>query len=270
MTAACPTEETLAALLDGELTKNQANAVREHAQGCAPCRAREAHLATLTSTLSRLELPADEAFVQSVAGKLRRPPARRPIRFAAPALALAAALIATVWVTSRPPEFTPRGIATPKGSGRHLGFEAFVHPSSRAQAKRPLREGDALSPGDGLSFLLYNRSHQESRFLLFGVDSEGTVHWFYPAYLAPGTDPTSPVLAAAPEVVSLSEGVTPDHPAAGAFQVVAVFAPEELRVQRVEQLLSEGSLDALRRQYPDAEIQVIHTRMTRPAERSTP
>ncbi|HYV44466.1 MAG TPA: zf-HC2 domain-containing protein [Myxococcaceae bacterium] len=267
---ACPTPETLAALLDGELTKNQADAVREHAAGCASCRAQEAHLQKLTSALSRLELPADEAFVQSVAAKLHRPSARRPIRFAAPAAALAAALIAAVWVTRAPPEPTPRGIANPTGPGRHLGFEAFVHPGSRAQAKRPLHEGDSLSPGDGLSFLLYNRSHQESRFLLFAVDSEGTVHWFYPAYLAPGTDPTSPVLGAAPEVVSLSEGVTPDHPAAGAFQVVAVFAPEELRVQRVEQLLAGGSLDALRRQYPDAEIQVIHARMTRSAERSTP
>jgi putative zinc finger protein len=268
---ACPTEETLAALLDGELTKNQADAVREHAQGCAACRAREAHLTALTSTLSRLELPADEAFVQSVAARLHRP--RRRVPLFVPALAAAAALVAAVWVARPAPApsgLTPRGTASPAGPARHLGFEAFVHPSSRAQARRPLREGDALSPGDGLSFLLYNRSHQESRFLLFGVDSEGTVHWFYPAYLAPGTDPTSPVLAAAPEVVSLSEGVTPDHPAAGAFQVVAVFAPDELRVQRVEQLLSEGSLDALRRQYPGAEIQVIHTRMTRPAERSAP
>jgi hypothetical protein len=126
-----------------------------------------------------------------------------------------------------------------------------------------------LAPGDGLSFQLYNRSRQEARFLLFGVDAEGAVHWFYPAYLAPGTDPTSPVLAAVPEVVSLGEGVTPDHPASGAFQVVAVFAPEELRVQRVEQLISEGSLDALRRQYPGAEIQVIRAQMSRPAERST-
>ena len=260
---ACPTPETLAALLDGELTKNQADAVRAHAAGCAPCRATEAHFQKLTSTLSHLELPADEAFVQSVVAKLRRPRRRAPLWAMAPALALAAALVATVWL-ARPaprPELTPRGIATPAGPGRHLGFEAFVHPSSRAQARRPLREGDVLSPGDGLSFLLYNRSHQESRFLLFAVDSEGTVHWFYPAYLAPGTDPTSPVLAAAPEVVPLSEGVTPDHPAAGPFQVVAVFAPEELRVQRVEQLLSEGSLDALRRQYPAAEIQVIHTEM---------
>src|SRR6185295_20376120 len=61
---ACPTPETLAALLDGELTKNQADAVREHAAGCASCRAQEAHLQKLTSALSRLELPADEAFVQ--------------------------------------------------------------------------------------------------------------------------------------------------------------------------------------------------------------
>jgi len=267
---ACPPSETLVALLDGELTRNQADAVREHAAGCASCRAQEAHLTALTSTLSRLELPADEAFVQSVAARLHRPRRRSPLL--APALAVAAALIAAAWL-ARPaprPDFTPRGFAGPAGPQRHLGFEAFVHPSSRAQAKRPLREGDVLAPGDGLSFLLYNRSHQESRFLLFAVDAQGAVHWFYPAYLAPGTDPTSPVLAAAPEVVSLSEGVTPDHPAAGAFEVVAVFAPEELRVQRVEQLLSEGSLDALRRQYPGAEIQVIHTRMTRPDERSTP
>ncbi|HZN93514.1 MAG TPA: hypothetical protein VFB81_12455, partial [Myxococcales bacterium] len=198
-------------------------------------------------------------------------------RLVAPALAAAAAVVVTVWI-ARPAsprlqpgssEFTARGASSPAGpsAGRHLGFEAFVHPSSRAQARRPLREGDVLTPGDGLSFMLYNRSHQEARFLLFGVDAEGSVHWFYPAYLAPGTDPTSPVLAAVPEVVSLGEGVTPDHPAAGAFQVVAVFAPEELRVQRVEQLLAEGSLDALRQKYPGAEIQVIRVRMSRAVER---
>jgi len=37
----------------------------------------------------------------------------------------------------------------------------------------------------------------------------------------------------------------------------------------VEQLLAEGSLDALRRKYPGAEIQVIRVQMSRPAERST-
>lgn len=271
---ACPTPETMVAMLDGELTRNQAEALHEHAKGCTSCRAREGYLSRLISILAHLELPADEAFVQSVAARLNEP--RPRLRFAATAmLAAAAALAVSIWI-ARPapsprPDFTPRGVAAPAaGTGRHMGFEAFVHPGSRAQARRPLHEGDALAPGDGLSFLIYNRNHQEGRFLLFGVDAERTVHWFYPAYLAPGTDPTSPVLAAEPEVVSLSEGVTPDHPAAGDFQVVAVFAPEELRVQRVEQLLSEGSLDALRQQYPGAEIQIIRARMTRPAERSTP
>jgi len=268
----CPTEDTFAALVDGELTHNQAGAVREHAQSCAACRARESHLSRLTAALSRLELPADEAFVQAVAGKLNRPRPRP--RMVLPALAAAAAMVVAVLVVrpSPHPGFAARGAASsaePSGR-RRLGFEAFVHPASRAQARRPLRDGDALAPGDGLSFLLYNRSHQEARFLLFGVDAQGAVHWFYPAYLAPGTDPTSPVLAATPEVVSLGEGVTPDHPAPGAFQVVAVFAPEELRVQQVEQLLSEGSLDALRQRYPAAEIQVIRAQMSRPAERPTP
>jgi hypothetical protein len=226
-----------------------------------------------------LQLPEDEAFVQSVAQGLdqrhRRPhraPAARAWRLAIP-VAAAAAVIAAVLVprTAPRPEYAARGGAASPGepaTHRRLGFEAFVHPSSRAQARRPLREGDVLSPGDGLSFMLYNRSHEEARFLLFAVDAERSVHWFYPAFLAPGTDPTSPVLAAAPEVVPLPEGVTPDHPASGDFQVVAVFAPEELRVQQVEQILTEGSLDALRKRYPAAEVQVIHAQMSRPATRS--
>lgn len=268
---ACPSDEAFAALLDGELTHNQALAVREHAQGCAACRAREAHLSRVASALSRLELPADEAFVASVSARLQARP-ERARRTVLPALAAAAALVVVVATqaprlaettsrrTSSPP--VARGATSPS-PGRHLGFEAFVHPGSRAQARRPLREGEALAPGDGLSFLLYNRSQREARFLLFAVDAERTVHWFYPAYLAPGTDPTSPVLAAAPEVVSLGEGVTPDRPAAGAFQVVAVFAPEELRVQQVEQILAEGSLEALRRRYPAAEVQVINAQVTK-------
>ncbi|HVE87171.1 MAG TPA: zf-HC2 domain-containing protein, partial [Myxococcales bacterium] len=208
-TTTCPTEETFAALLDGELTRNHAGAVREHAQGCAACRAREAHLSKVAAALSRLELPADEAFVQSVAGRLSRP-APRPRAPVLPfALAAAAALAVALYV-ARPPsrsgEFTARGAIAP-GAGRHLGFEAYVHPRSNPQAGRLLRDGDSLAPGDGLSFVLYNRSRQESRFLLFALDSQGAVHWFYPAYLAPGTDPTSPVLAASPEVVTLSEGV---------------------------------------------------------------
>jgi len=275
LSSACPSDETVAALIDGELTHNDAAAVRAHVQQCAACRAREAHFARVASTLTRLELPADDAFVASVAQRLDRKSSRPHLgRLVAPVLAAAAAVVVTVWIarpaSSEPvSKFTARGAPSPAGpsAGRHLGFEAFVHPSSRAQARRPLREGDVLAPGDGLSFMLYNRSRQEARFLLFGVDAEGSVHWFYPAYLAPGTDPTSPVLAAVPEVVSLSEGVTPDHPAAGTFQVVAVFAPEELRVQRVEQLLTEGSLDALRQKYPGAEIQVIRVQMSRAVER---
>jgi hypothetical protein len=287
---ACPAGETFAALLDGELTRNESDRLRRHLDGCAACRERHAHLSRVAAALPAAVLaPEDPSFAPEVAARLQEAGQRRrsarafPLRAVVVASAGAAAVAASMALLIHPgpgqqpgtagaAEHEPAagGTLTARGGpsrARTLrGFSAFVHPGSDARVRRTLRDGDVLKPGDGLSFVLYNRSRQEARFVLFALDAQRTVHWFYPAYLAPGADPTSPVLASSPQQVSLGEGVTPDHPAPGQFQVVGVFAPRELRVQRVEALLTEGSLDALREEWPDAEIQVIQAQVQAQAQ----
>lgn len=44
--------------------------------------------------------------------------------------------------------------------------------------------------------------------MLFALDAQREVHWFYPAYLDAGTDPRSIVIEATPEVQSLPQGVS--------------------------------------------------------------
>lgn len=156
--------------------------------------------------------------------------------------------------------FAARGDAPRRGS--RLGFEIYAH----EPGKQPVRihEGQRLRADTGYSFVVLNRSQKRQSLLLFAVDARSDVHWFYPAFLEPATDPHSIVVDVRPQVQPLPDGITPDSPAPGPMRFVGVFSKAPLRVSEVEASLRSGGLPALSRAHPDAEVQWLQAELVAP------
>jgi hypothetical protein len=252
----CLTTQQLAAELNGELTHNDSLAARAHLATCASCRQLLLQLERVVETLPTA-LPAreDPAFVGEVLAKLQ--PRRSVSRWAwATGAAVAAGL--GLWMAGLPsprvPEFTARGGS---GSGQGVGFTAYVHPRSAPGTRHSAVPHEVIRLGDGFSFELTNRTGRSQFVALFGLDSRGESHWFYPGWREGQQPPLAVPLAAAPEVTSLADGVTPEGVAPGDFQLVAVFVNAPISVSEVERLLRDGGLVHLKQQIPDACVRTL-------------
>lgn len=238
----CPTPEEVAAYVDGQASQG-AGVLEAHFAECEKCRKYREHLEKLTGAM-RSSVPApDPAFVAQVQRKLaaKREPSRTLAGFG---LALAAGAVAVLVVfvgrgPTEPPDFAPRGGAVSPAA--KVGFEAFLHPGSDPSTARAtlLQEGARLSPGDGFTFTLYNRTGQERFVMLLAHDAKGEVHWFHPAWLSEKDDPASLPVAAAPQVLELKEGVAAEGLAPGALVLYALFSEAPLRVSQVEAELAK-------------------------------
>ncbi|MGC4116316.1 MAG: hypothetical protein QM765_17425 [Myxococcales bacterium] len=235
----CPTPEEVAAFVDGQASQDAATLERHFAE-CAKCRQHREHFEHLAQAM-RSAVPApDPAFVAQVQRKIA---ARQQTSRASAGLGLvlAAGVAATVVVLVRgrteTSELAPRG--GPVSAAAAVGFEASLHPSSAPAKATRLEEGAALTPGDGLTFTLYNRTGQARFVMLLAQDAKGQVHWFHPAYLSVKDDPASLPVPATPQVVELSEGVTPEDLAPGALVLYALFSEAALHVRQVEAELAK-------------------------------
>lgn len=253
----CPEPSRLAAWLDGEVTANEGQALTAHLGGCDACRS--AHRRFLQTATALRELPLPEPDPRLAAEVLAKVRSGRPAwRWRVPALAVGFVACAVVAISLRPePTFTARGGETAGAEARQrkLGIELFRHPHGGA-APHPLQPEERLAPGDGLSFVAYNRTGQSLHLLIFGLDARAEVHWFYPAYSSSDSDPSSIPLSGAEQVVQLPEGVTLESPAPGAFQLVAAFSPSAVRVSEVEALLAAGGMTRLRDAIKEATFQI--------------
>jgi hypothetical protein len=255
----CPAPELLAAWTDADVTREQHQRLCQHVLECGRCAVQAKQLRALTHDLRSLELaPAAPRFsaefearltaTQSVRGRARGP--------LLAAMASAAAVLALGLFFVVPGRFSERGGAT---RGSRVGFEVYLHEPGREPAR--LHDGHSAGTSAGYSFLVFNRSRQQQRLLLFALDAQAEVHWFYPAFLDPTSNPRSILIPAAPQVRALPEGITPEAPAPGAFRIVGVFSRAALTVHEVESVLRAGGLEALVRARPDAQIHVLRAEL---------
>ena len=265
----CPEPQTLAALLDGETTANETASLRAHLALCASCQAQLRRLETARDQLvAHGRSSPDPAFARDVLARVSNE--RKTHWRLKPAWALgmvAAAAVAVVWIRPHGAEdsgFAARGSAAPDSNAHALGFEAFVHSGGPTAPGAVARAGDTLHARDGLSFVLYNRSRHAVRYLLFGVDSAGEVHWFYPAFPDARANPLAQELAAEPQMISLPQGVVMDAPALGKFRLVALFVPRETSAKEVEVALQGGDLDKLAIAFPGSFAQTLSLNLLAP------
>ncbi len=256
----CPADHDLSLHADGELTTNQARALDAHLAGCSACRARHQQLRALAGAVAAAyAAPAAEpAFTREVMARTAPAPRRvgplLAIRLGLVGATVVLAVVLVVFQTTPPgsaEDPRTRGTFAARSgseaalvgppSARNVGFAAF---RGTSQAP-PLADGDTISPTTGFTFRAFNRSGRPVSMMLLALDARGEVHWFYPAFLDPASNPTSRVLGADPVVLDLEDGVTPDRPAPGQLTLIGLFAEAPLDVRTVEAELAAGGVAAL-------------------------
>ncbi len=91
--------------------------------------------------------------------------------------------------------------------------------------------------------------------MVYAVDAAGEVRWFYPAYEAAGTNPSSIAIQAGANVL-LAEVIR--HPfAAGPLTLQALFSRAPLRVSQVEAWLATRPAADAAPPWPDVYRQIL-------------
>jgi hypothetical protein len=263
----CPSFETLAAWVVGEVTPEVDPQLREHTRGCVRCAAETERLRAVTQALPQLQLagPAPR-FTRELVAKLdeRRHQPHPGRRTLVAVTGLAAICLVSFGVirfedmrADDQGTFMARGGAARRAP--RVGFEIYAHVPGRQPFR--IHDKQSVRTDTGYSFVVTNRSQRRQYAMLFAVDARSDVHWFYPAFLDSATDPQSIVVDAQPQVQALPDGITPEDPAPGWMRFVGVFSKAPLRVSEVEGLLRSGGLDALARAHADAEIQSLQAEL---------
>jgi hypothetical protein len=103
---------------------------------------------------------------------------------------------------------------------------------------------------DGLLIAYSNPGAELSYLMLFAVDVQGGVHWYYPSYEQPGENPGAPAIQTRALGVELGEEIHHALPV-GPLRMISLFLRRPLRVKEVEEMVSEawrsrgGSVTAL-------------------------
>jgi hypothetical protein len=96
-----------------------------------------------------------------------------------------------------------------------------------------------IHPDDGILIGYSNPGTELAYLMVFAVDVQGAVHWYYPAYEQPGEDPAAPSIRTRALGVEMGEEIRHALPL-GPLRMVTLFLRRPLRVQEVETLVSEA------------------------------
>ena len=248
MTSRCGDEEELLRLLDGELTENEAERLRQHLRACGVCAARSAELAR---TLGDLKAPLAEvdpdAAIEEV---MRRLPtavadasavAARPrvARWSLLAGGLAAVLaMSALVVTRRVPRgqdgdgFQARGTSAGTSIGRAVGVGLY----RAAREHEALAQETRVRPDDAYGVRYRNLLAEPVYLLAFAIDATGTVHWVSPSI------PRSEEQSGGRGALSFQGGGPPavrdelEAPSPGPMRFVAIVSRSPLHVLDVDGL----------------------------------
>lgn len=274
MNEACPNDDDLARLADGEATENRAAELRRHLAGCAPCRERfeglegllgdlrapvvrvdvDAHVARLMGRLGEVPAPAPGRPWSGAVAALPRPWPRAVGALAAVALVAATALFAPRFVPRVGEEgFQARG----GGAAPSLRRDVGVSVATLSPGLTPIAPSRPVRP-DATYVASYRnaRASAPAYLLLFAVDAARTVHWLFPAYEKPGDDPASVELAPSSAERPLPQAAVLDRPAPGPMRLVALVTERPLHVSDIESLPPEAlTQEAIKARFSGASIE---------------
>jgi hypothetical protein len=96
-----------------------------------------------------------------------------------------------------------------------------------------------IHPDDGILIGYSNPGAELSYLMVFAVDVQGAVHWYYPAYEQPGDNPAAPSIRTGALGVDLGEEIRHALPV-GRLTMVTLFLRRPLRVEEVERMVSKA------------------------------
>ena len=269
MSAVCPTSTDWLRLLDGEVTRNEEPRLRAHLAGCAACQKTVAELKQLAGDLAApLPRVAAEGSVDSVmqaiaegrAAQLAAAPRKPTFAVWGGALGLAAAATLTLFLFRgdgvRPgPEFGARGGAATDELARRVGIALY------APFAKHTRLHDGSQVGARTAFTAAYRNVEDKRavyLLSFGVDSRGEIHWLYPAYTQPNSDPEAIRLPFSANETALAESVVLEQPALGKLRLFSIVTTEPVRVSAIESAGAAALTPAaLERRLPHSHVETL-------------
>jgi len=203
--------------------------------------------AELVRALRAPVAPPVERLVARVMARLDTTPAPAPRRARWPALAVALAAAAVLLLCLRPRvddvHVTARG-GTSSDLARLVGIELYALGGELV----PLAPGSAVAPDTAYVAAVRHAGRAPAFALVFAIDSAGDVHWLYPAFTDPASDPLALALPPSPAPVLLAEALVLDAPAPGPLTLCALVTPLPLRVSEIER--APHSLAALRERWP--------------------
>ncbi len=228
---------------EGEVTRSEADEIEGLLKESSRDKSRLDDLHALMGQLANVdELPDPAIFVAGVRDRIERTqPVRQPrsnrkkilttVTGLAACSLLALALITFGRVSDEATEFqAKRADVTGNARERWIGLTAYR--ISTDGVPSPL--GDTMDAGDGLLFSYTNLGQSPFQYLMvFAVDEEGEIFWYYPAYMAEGTNPVSIPIRPGVLNFELTDKVVHSF-REGSISIVGLFSDQLLGVLEVE------------------------------------
>jgi hypothetical protein len=204
-----------------------AQGMRRHLAGCERCRRRyERHLLA-EAALPDGDARAEERLWREIA-RVASEPLRPRRTWLVPLVLAAAAFVLVPFLLVRQEREAPvaRG-----GSGPVLA--PSLHVFRAVSGGTPEPAGTSIRGSDGLLFAYSNPGTAYSHLMVFALDEQQRVYWYYPAYEQAGQDPEAVAIASARAGVELAEVI--HHPLPpGQVRLFALFLPRAEHVLAVE------------------------------------
>jgi hypothetical protein len=247
----------LAKYADGEVTASQAAALADAIAQSTQAQRRLARVESVAASFadaSAVEgidlLPELRKRLPNEAGRVVPPPARwrRAATLGFALAAAAAAVVLPVVLAKRPPtpgqpqtEFRAKSAAAnPDPRSRWIALNVFRLSGNRPP--EPLR--DVLHVDDGLLFSYTNLGPAPfSHLMVFGIDDQRQVYWYYPAFLDPRDNPTGISIEKGASRVALDEVVAHRY-RAGRLTLFGVFSDRAFSVADVERAVEHGASES--------------------------
>ncbi len=274
MTRSCPQESELLLLINGEQTENRAALMSKHLRGCSRCqstiRCWKDLQRGIAADMPNLEpQSAANAVMRRIRAGESTPTRDRSLRAwhlgLGSAVAVAALMLFVIIGERRgddPASFQARSANTGSELARKVGADFYaMRDGALAKLSHDIRLGSA----EGLTLSYVNALRGTSVFMLaFVIDSQGEIHWLYPAFTDANTDPQAIKLRSSDQQIVLPETVQMDAPATGAASLVWIASTERRAVSSVETLAKqERTVGALRKRWPESEVGHLRVRIER-------
>jgi hypothetical protein len=219
----------------GTITPDDERTMRAHLESCGECRARYRRRLVLAK-LDPQALSADVRIAQGLG--LRKERART--RFVWPAATAFLAAAAAVLLLLRAPHagdgFAARG-EDAAASARQVAVVSPLHvyrvPSKEEGSGGPLPVFETVHRHAELAFA-YENIDRKKYVMIFAVNEDGRVYWFYPGWSNPADNPRAIAITAEAGLHELPDAVV--HRFDGArLEIHALFLDEPMTVREVEQ-----------------------------------